>query len=201
VTPSGAWPDGSAPRGGRQVGSTSLERGNRAAASSAVSARRPGRAVKATSRGICALALAIAAFSGGVALAKGPCSTSAAGAGCKKNVAKADIQKGNDSCGVNHPELLVLGMVRFGRLGNTVNLQVQLKHGDPNTTYEVSLAGSGCSLLGTVLSFKTNSKGRGHGSGALEVPAGDIEFFADAFQPGCASGHCHNETRAVGLQP
>lgn len=149
--------------------------------------------MKATLGGICALALIIASCMGEVASAKG---------GCKSNACKANIQQGNFSCGVNHPELPILGTVSFARRENKMTLSVVVKHAEDNATYEVVLLGrSGCTSLGTSFTFKTDKEGRGHGQGVLEVPARVTDFFADVFHPGCVSGHCHNETPSVLVGP
>jgi hypothetical protein len=99
-------------------------------------------------------------------------------ASAKAFKAKANIQLGNVSCGANEPSRSVLGTVSFKRLGSLVTLKVSMKHGEPSTTYEVLLYGNECSFI-SKFSFVTNTKGVGKGSGSLNVPVPDTEFFAE----------------------
>jgi hypothetical protein len=129
-----------------------------------------GRIMKSRFLGICAVVLAAVACLGGVASAK-----------AKTSHAKANIQNGNGDCGKNHPELPVIGTVTFKRVGNIVTLNVVMKHAEPNKTFGVFLYGPACGQLGMPLSVTTNKKGSGKGSGSIEVPAADTEFFADPY--------------------
>jgi hypothetical protein len=94
--------------------------------------------------------------------------------------AKANIQKGNGYCGVNHPELPTIGTVSFKRVGNVVTLKVAMRHDEPNTTYEMELWASECQFIEVDFTFTTNKKGVGKRSGAIEVSARDTEFVGSA---------------------
>jgi len=136
--------------------------------------------------GACALTLAATVGTGGVA-------------GAAKAVhAKAPIQKGNGSCGMNQPEDPVEGSVTFKRVGNVVTLTAKLTHGEPNRTYEIVLSYAGtCEPIGSVGSFKTNKKGVGKGHGSIGVTEGATEFFADTSLNGL--GPDFNNTTIVTL--
>lgn len=116
----------------------------------------------------CALTLAIAACFGGVASAMSHAH------------AKAPIQEGVGDCGASHPQAKLIGTVVFKRVGNLVTLKVKMKHGEPNSEYQVKLYENGCNFLGNLFNFKTNTKGVGGGSGSLTVAPANTDFFANA---------------------
>jgi hypothetical protein len=118
-------------------------------------------------------AILIGALTVGVAFASG-------GDGSDNNPI-ATIWAGKGDCGspITAP-FTDIGFVNFHRVGNTVSLNVHLKNGQPNATYNVFLFGDGCTPidgnLGTVI---TNSQGVGNGNVETTVPAGFTQFFAD----------------------
>ncbi|HTZ63035.1 MAG TPA: hypothetical protein VMB51_02935 [Solirubrobacteraceae bacterium] len=95
--------------------------------------------------------------------------------------AKAPFQEGNSYCGANDAELPVVGTAALSRLGNELTVSATLKHGVPNSTYEVEVWGNECDYLATAFELTTNSKGIGKGKGTIDVPEGDTEFFVDPF--------------------
>jgi hypothetical protein len=132
----------------------------------------------------CALSLPVALAGGGVAAAKSV-------------HAKAPVQRGNGSCGMDQPGDQVEGFVTFKRVGNVVTMKAKLTHGEPNQTYEIVLSDAvSCVPIGSAGSFTTNKKGVGKGSGSVEVPEADTEFFADTSLHGLA-GDFNNTTIVV----
>ncbi len=116
----------------------------------------------------CCLILAMVACATGTAFAK-------------TARAKAPLQRGNGDSGANLTELPVSGTAWLKRTGNTVTVKVKMKHGLPNSTYEVQLFGNGvfCEFLGVVFEYTTNAKGNGGGSGSMTVGSNETAFFVD----------------------
>ncbi len=103
--------------------------------------------------------------------------------------AKATIWAGKGDCGspVTAP-FTDIGFVNFHRVGNTVSINVHLKDGTPDATYNVFLFGgpgpaSPCGpagqIDGNLGTVTTNDSGVGNGHFTIDVPAADTLFWAD----------------------
>ena len=114
----------------------------------------------------------------GVALAAAVGAPASVGA-VSANNPKAEIQYGNFFCGADHPELPVAGFVNFHRSGNTVRLNVHIKHGLPKNDYLVQLWSGACVPLGSApATVTTNRKGVANANVRFAVPGAVTTFFA-----------------------
>ncbi|HTZ64003.1 MAG TPA: hypothetical protein VMB51_07860 [Solirubrobacteraceae bacterium] len=95
--------------------------------------------------------------------------------------ARADVQHNNGDCGKPLENEPIVGSAKFTRNGNTLTVSYKAKDLEPGHTYAFEFYGNECQRLGTVATFVANAKGVGHVKGSMIVPAGDTEFFVDAF--------------------
>jgi len=94
---------------------------------------------------------------------------------------KASVQHNNGNCGHPVEGEPITGTANFTRKGNLVKVSYKAKDLVPGTAYTLELFGNGCVFLGDMATFEPNAKGVGKAKGELTVPAGDTEFFADAW--------------------
>jgi hypothetical protein len=93
--------------------------------------------------------------------------------------ATADVQSGNGDCGIDHPELPVIGQVTFSRSGNTLTVLLTLSGANPDTVYNLRLYADSCTWLVTPKSVATDSSGNAKARFRANV-AGYSNFFLDA---------------------
>jgi hypothetical protein len=116
--------------------------------------------------------------------------------GASPNNPKADIQSGNSFCGIDLPNLPVIGFANYHRTGNTVSFNYHLKGAQPNAEYRIELWGDFCTFLGIVTTVTTNGNGVANASGSMTVSATMTRFFATGLGP-----NGYNDTPAVELLP
>jgi len=93
--------------------------------------------------------------------------------------ATAPIQQGNANCGVDLPQLPVMGTVDFTRKGQSIAMTFHLDGAAPGSSYQAELWSGDCHLvqeLGTV-----TTDGSGDGSATFSTRARGQSFFATVY--------------------
>jgi hypothetical protein len=120
-----------------------------------------------------ALALALTAAIGGVAIAG------------MTEKATANIEAGNEECGVHQPGDPVIGTAMFKRKGDLVTVKIVVKNGEPNGTYTWAIDGPGCALLhGDIFQIRANKKGHFKVTTSFMAPTEETQFFAEVHLEG-----------------
>jgi hypothetical protein len=121
-------------------------------------------------RGIALLLAAMLTLVPSVALAGGKWSAS------------APIQQGNAACGMNQPQLPVIGSVDFSRKGASLALTFHVAGGAANASYQASVWSGECQHLATLGTFTTDGSGNATASYTIRTRADS--YFATIYKDG-----------------
>ena len=107
----------------------------------------------------------------------------AAGAASSLHWVTAPIEFQNSNCGFTTGASRI-GVAKFTRQDDLMQVEYRLQHGDAGSVYDVQLYdGDGCDPIADLGPIKTNASGSGHKTFRVDV-AGHSSFFVTGFNPG-----------------